>query len=423
MTALDQRLYGWLIQSDERRFRLAFDSYFHLAFPAVVCHLSRVSRWDVAPLEDLAQDALLRFFERVGRGRRDAALCIQNTLPAITSTRLGPVHERRLHGWSVDVAAFVHAATHFEPPRADDSSEPEWRARVRSLADRIPQLQSAGRSLIEDAAVALRWRFDEPTASGSAIFVDRVSAELIAGSDRAVVAERSMPGLSRLAGGIVEIAAALPRLRLPTNAYLFEIATSLYLDECKRRARRKRGGVGIQAVSSHNGSSWPMVHADDSGRFLFDNPDTDLDSDSDSRFDDVSDLSFAAAVPPRRVAAAIDPTPQYEHEQLFEKFYEHLRRPVDEAVEAFTNADAESDARAARRTLESVTRKFSRTVSVLAMMGEGHTQEQTAQRLGLSRNQVKYILELVKKAYTHFVAPAEPAPARPTDGGAEPRAS
>src|SRR5271170_7172692 len=56
ITTLDRQLYAWLVESDERRFTLAFNVYFSVAFPAVVRFLARISRWDSAHLEELAQD-------------------------------------------------------------------------------------------------------------------------------------------------------------------------------------------------------------------------------------------------------------------------------------------------------------------------------------------------------------------------------
>jgi DNA-directed RNA polymerase specialized sigma24 family protein len=43
-------------------------------------------------------------------------------------------------------------------------------------------------------------------------------------------------------------------------------------------------------------------------------------------------------------------------------------------------------------------------VAVLSALGEGYTQEQTAQRLGISRNQVKYVVELAQEALQRFTA-------------------
>jgi len=421
VTALDHRLYGWLIESDERRFRRAFDAYFQLAFPAVVRNLSRVSRWDAAPLEELAQDALLRFFERVGRGRREAVESIRVSLPRVVPLGIGPAHDGRVRSWGADVEAFRHAATHFEPPNFGDAIDTAWRSRIRLLAGRIPALQNGGLLLVEEAAGALGWISDAERRNDSADFAQCLVREMVARTDRAAMAERQLPGVTGFVSGIATITAALPQLRVPTNAFLFEIAMSLYLDECKRRARKKRGGAGVSGVAPPNGSSRPEIASEPTVRLSVDA--TELDVDGGHRFEDASDLTTVGVAPQDLPVQDVDPAVRYEHEQFFEKFYEYLRRPVDEATEAFASADTEAGARAARRSLDSISRKFLRTISVLSLLGEGHTQEQTAKRLGLSRNQVKYIIELVKDAYAAFVANADATLTRPASGGAQRSAS
>ena len=59
MTTLDDQLYTWLSETDDRRFTLAFNSYFLLAYPAVVRHLARFAPSDPALLEEIAQDLSL----------------------------------------------------------------------------------------------------------------------------------------------------------------------------------------------------------------------------------------------------------------------------------------------------------------------------------------------------------------------------
>jgi len=51
-----------------------------------------------------------------------------------------------------------------------------------------------------------------------------------------------------------------------------------------------------------------------------------------------------------------------------------------------------------------LTRKLQRITAVLGLMGEGYTQAQIAAQLDLSRNQVKYVVELVQEAYERFAA-------------------
>jgi DNA-binding NarL/FixJ family response regulator len=109
---------------------------------------------------------------------------------------------------------------------------------------------------------------------------------------------------------------------------------------------------------------------------------------------------------------AVDPTPQYEAEDLFERFYEYLRRPVEDAARACANAAGTRRAGAERHKLDSLTRKLQRITAVLGLMGEGYTQAQIAAQLAVSRNQVKYIVELVQEAYARFAAPSRGATTR-----------
>ncbi len=47
---------------------------------------------------------------------------------------------------------------------------------------------------------------------------------------------------------------------------------------------------------------------------------------------------------------------------------------------------------------------------MLAAIGEGYTQDEAAARLGLSRNQIKYVIELVQESLERFDAPARRSP-------------
>ena len=98
MTTLDHRLYAWLRESDEQRFQLAFNAYYSLAFPAVIRRIARQSRWDLSSLEEIAQDALLKFFERAGRGRREASNTVKNALALINPPNIGGFHKRHRIG-------------------------------------------------------------------------------------------------------------------------------------------------------------------------------------------------------------------------------------------------------------------------------------------------------------------------------------
>ena len=102
--------------------------------------------------------------------------------------------------------------------------------------------------------------------------------------------------------------------------------------------------------------------------------------------------------------ASIDPTRTLEDEEYFERFYAYLRAPVDAAELAFEAARRRGGALAEQRKRDSLAQKFSRTMAVLTAIGEGYTQEQAAERLQLSRNKVKYVIETLQEAYAQFAA-------------------
>jgi DNA-directed RNA polymerase specialized sigma24 family protein len=423
MTTLDDRLYAWLLESDERQFELAFKSYFDVAYPSVVRRLVRLSRWDPLYLEELAQDALLRFFDKVGRKRREASEAVRISLSHIRPLNFGNFHESQVVGWTTDVGLFRDAAISFRPPGSDNT---DWKTSIRALAERIPVLQREGLRLLHSVHLELRWTFDDvdsassrepetdlildqsddvsqvndhadPVISGTC--EEHLVEEMLAKSARAVIAEKDHPGATSFVQGTWTIVRALPRLRVPTNGYLFDIAVTIYLDECKKRARQKRGGAGVFTAD-------PSGAADRSGiasnhpieRMTLES----FAGDDGERFDDSH--MMAANCTSDFNPPSVDPTSQYENDDLFEKFYEYLRRPVDDAMNRFHQAQKNGRAVAERRKLDSLTSKFFRTMSVLSEMGEGYTQEQTAERLGLSRNQVRYIVESVQEIYSRFAA-------------------
>lgn len=96
MTTLDHRLYAWLLEFDEGRFETAFRHYFAVAYPAVMGRMARLSNWDTSQLEELAQDALFKFFERVGRGRREASACVENALAVIRPLEIDCHHHQQV---------------------------------------------------------------------------------------------------------------------------------------------------------------------------------------------------------------------------------------------------------------------------------------------------------------------------------------
>jgi DNA-directed RNA polymerase specialized sigma24 family protein len=418
ITSLDRRLYAWLGESDEKRFELAFNAYFSIAFPAVVRHLLRISRWDPSDLEDLAQDALLRLFDRLGRSRREASQSIERALECVRPLTLGPFHEREVNGWKGDVASFRRSAMGFGLPRIEQPTDWDWQESIRDLAERIPRLQRQGCHILHTVRLGLHWDSDEreaeadvdtgePLDAGARVsyasakaFAKAVVADAAGHSERLQAAVGSHHGLVPFVEGTSVIVDAVPRLRVPTNSYLFEIAMTIYLDERRKRGRQKRGGR-VAAASE-------LEAAADEGATDSRHPVVDLKLDSAAACDGEECVDRAAPAMaqglPGSAVPAVDPTPQYENEDLFERFYEYLRKPVEDAARACAIAAGTRRASAERHKLDSLTRKLQRITAVLGLMGEGYTQAQIAAQLDLSRNQVKYVVELVQEAYERFAA-------------------
>ncbi len=399
-TSLDYRLYAWLCEVDNERFEIAFNAYFSVAFPSIIRHLARITRWDVSQLEELAQDALLRFFDKVGRGRREASEVVRKSATEIRPLHLGALHERQVNVWIDHVESFRAAAMSFRLP-TDGSGETTWKASIHRITEQIPPLQRQGCQLLRFASMELRWGFDdkEPHSIAPGGPEAPLDEELLGRVASVVVTEQTHPGATRFVQGTCTIVRTLPRLRVPTNGYLFDMAMTIYLDECKRRGTRKRSGVAFTTKQTEKPDQSDLEPRHPIEELTFDSA-VDVDQE---RFIDVSPMDGAAE--PRELS--VDPAPQYEYEDLFEKFYAFLKRPVDDAIDAFHAAQKVGRAVAEQRRMQSLADKFARTMSVLSMMGEGHTQEQTAEQLGLSRNQVKYIIELVQEAFERFSGHSE----------------
>lgn len=440
-TTLDHRLYAWLLEPDDVKFERSFNAYFSLAFPAVVRHLTRISRWDPTQLEELAQDALLKFFDRAGRGRREASQAVKQALASLHPLNLGSFHERQVNHWIKDVSSFKDAAMQFQLTPTGESDDGNWKVAIRALADQIPGLQRQGCHILYGVRHELHWDdTDEalvhvaPNEADEVVdgmvdtvdhdagehfvsvkaFVITLATETVTKTVRAEATVAHCPYIVPFVDGTFTIITVLPRLRVPTNGYLFEISLTLYLDECKKRGRRKRGGTGVAPAPKVTSTT-----ANDQGEAIHPLDMVVLESepgcDDEERFDDSASIT-AGGQTSNFVAPGVDPTLQYEHEDLFEKFYEYLRKPLADATEAYELARNNRAARAERQKLDSLTAKFARTTDVLALMGEGYTQERTAERLGISRNQVKYIIELVQEAYTRFAAASTRASSTRTSG-------
>jgi DNA-binding CsgD family transcriptional regulator len=189
---------------------------------------------------------------------------------------------------------------------------------------------------------------------------------------------------------------------------------SLYLDEYRRRGRQKRGGVPVRQPPTAE-----LADGVDAGGA---HP---LDQALAGDFADAATGHEASTTDgrpgPRLLAnsdcAASDSIRQWEEAEFFERFYAYLRAPVVAAEEAYEAALLRGRAAAHQRKRDALAHKLARTLAVIAAIGEGYTQEETAQRLDISRNQVKYVIEQLQEAYSRFTADCARMPSQRASGG------
>jgi DNA-directed RNA polymerase specialized sigma24 family protein len=389
-------LYEWLAEADERRFDLAFKRYFTEASIQLVRYLARRSSLADLDCEQIAVDALLKFFGRIGRERRVAAGTVGTALADIKPLALDLFHGRQVKRWTGDVAAFRQTTMAFIPPA--EAAERPLKPLIQEINDHIPGLRRQGCLVLDGVRggtketvsrnATLDFGEDDNASSEEDVLPHYHALRHFASSLRdthgvALAPEIHLPGLPSFVAGAWTVIEILPVLRVPTNGYLFDIAHSLYLDECKARGRLKRGGSGYsvgEAQRSHpltmGDEEWPDDDGRDAGSYTL---------AGDALGQTTEDISLDQ----------ID-------EDFCEQFYTYLRKPLTDAEEAYRRAAEKGRAEAERQRLESIGRKNERLMTVLTLRVEGHTQEAIAETLGISRNQVKYIVESVQASYEDF---------------------
>jgi DNA-directed RNA polymerase specialized sigma24 family protein len=393
-TTLDTHLYRWLNEPDGRSFDIAFNAYYAAAYPALLRRLARLSRWDLAELEEIAQDAFFKFFE-AARVRHEISDNIRLRLGEVRPLNLGDLHGRRVKDWSGDLEAFRQAVMSFQPMPTDAGRKDE----LRTLTAAIPPLQGRGWSLLEEVYNATVAEDCASTAVPTESFehpsledrLGQFASDLTAENEQTEAAEKRLLGCRLFVHGVHGVTVKLPMIRIPTSALLFEIALTLYVDECRRRGRLKRGGSMSATPSTHTPSGDACIGA------LYETE--ALNSEGESACGN-EPVGYSPSIPDRHETIEIDVATRIEQHDVLEKFYAYLREPLDRALERCAREPA---SRAAEQRAAKLTRKFDLMMEILGRIGEGHSQVQIAQLLGLSRNQVKYVVESVQQAYEGFV--------------------
>jgi DNA-directed RNA polymerase specialized sigma24 family protein len=91
-------------------------------------------------------------------------------------------------------------------------------------------------------------------------------------------------------------------------------------------------------------------------------------------------------------------------ESRYRAFLEFLRAPLTSAEAALAAAASPGSARAQQAKVDSLRRKYERLTAVLRALHDSPqpSEEEIAQKHGLSRNQVKYLIERVRDEFNHF---------------------
>jgi DNA-directed RNA polymerase specialized sigma24 family protein len=406
--SLDRNLYAWLSEVDDRRFDRLFAQYYTAAFPSLVRFLKRRTARDEADLCDIAQETLLSFFQRIGQHRRQAFETLAQLAPGILPLPLGPFHESTVRSWRTDVIGFRQESIDKPMPAAGTAEFVEWKQRLQQLCGRIPSLQRRGCMLIHDCEVQAIRPFienekfprmddfasskvgddsDEPLHVGLSFveaLLDHVGTEEATRTARHAV--KSFPGVLTFLEDSGHVVLLLPKLRAPSSSYLYDIATSILLDTIKRESTQKRGGL---ARSSYSARSIQAQEDDQALEALYTWEPQDLEGSAEEATD---------------VADPSDFVERIENVELLQRFVEFLHTPVADATAAYQAASQRGKATSEKRRLESLAHKFERLMSVLSLHGQDFTQEEIAEQLKISRNQVKYVLESVQGAYSRFTS-------------------
>jgi DNA-directed RNA polymerase specialized sigma24 family protein len=392
---------------------------------------------DLADLEELASDTLLKFFKEIGHGRREGSIQLKQALLQIVPLDLGPFHRRQVTGWRTEVSSYWEETIRFRLPQMSDHSEGEGKTRISALTARIKPLQKQGCRILDTVRSRLAGNTDEDKPTDlfltqidehiSAIlqFVHSLNKEIQAKTAYAMSIEEQYPGISKFFDRTGVVIETLPKLRVPTNGLLFTIAANKHVDRCRASGIVRRKNSSLRLLDTNEVADADATSAG-SQHLLYRLGSDDLaEIDGEAHNNEwlTARISTSSAPGPEEVDA--DPGLQLQNaeteslgQELFDRFHAFLREPVEEAEEAYARAEATGRSAAERKRLESLTRKFERVVSVLEMLGEGHTQEKAAELLGLSRNQVKYVIELAKEAYERFAsASVRSSPISANSGG------
>ena len=420
---LDVLLYAWLSEPEARRAELRFNSYFQAAFGAI-CRYIRSLRTDPATAQDIAQQALIRLFNHLGTARRAADERMREALSALRPLEFGARHVRRIESWRQQVGSFRDAAVGFRVPAELQDARAPWKVLRDEINGRIPPLVREGAQFIGEVRTRIEpqlaslGRPDSPTGNSPSNIPARQPGEedALESAQKETIDPAVERFLERLmwyaqgrdsadidtalgCTGVVgflthtsTVRACLPTLAIPSNGLLYTIAKRQLLD--RLRALKIEAAQAVQDLA--DGSSEGVLES--------------LDVKEASRPEEAAHQADSRA----RTTEAESEVPQSEVELRYRAFLEFLRAPLTRAEGALAAASATGKAKAEQARVDSLRTKYDRLMAVLAALREDPqpTEEEIARRQGLTRNQVKYVIERIREEFNHFF----PELARDTQG-------
>lgn len=410
---LDVLLYAWLSEPEARRAELCFNSYFQAAFPAI-CRYIRSLRTDPTTAQDIAQHALIKLFNHLGTARRASDQRMREAILALRPLDFGAWHVRGIDSWRRHVWSFRDAAIGFRVPREPQDTRVKWKESREEINGRIPPLVRQGTRFIADVRIRVEPRLANlvspesfTSSSPSSIAEPQSNEEDALESVREEAIDRGVErflvrllnyahcldsadidtalGCAGAVGFLTHtstVRACLPALAIPSNGLLYTIAKRQLLD--RLRARKLERAQAVQHL------------ADGGSEGVLETPDPE---EANSRQE-----ARPEAEPCAHTAGDESEEPEAEVEARYQAFLEFLRAPLTRAEGALAAAAAKGKATAEQARVDSLRTKYDRLMAVLAALREHPqpTEEEIAQRQGLTRNQVKYAIERIREEFNYF---------------------
>jgi DNA-directed RNA polymerase specialized sigma24 family protein len=405
---LDILLHAWLSETNESRAAQRFNQYFRVAF-SEVCRFVRSLRADDATAQDISQQALVKLFKQLGTKRREADARLRAALSGLRPLDFGALHVERVHTWREQASSFRAAAVAFQSSHGQRAREEinscaaplcrqgrhllsEVCARVDSALSRLISLEpsehhtprgdgaAASQSPSGEAARVAADALEQETAAFRAKLLRYSAGREIDSVEGAI----GCPGAVGFVNRTHAVCEDLPTIAIPSNGLLYTIARRLFLNSL----RSKSAGQAVFAVALADEAETPGILTE---------------WDIDHPLDALQPVQAMSAVTgPEHHSDESDE--ERDIESRYRAFLEYLRAPLTRAEAALAIAASPGSARAQQAKVDSLRRKYERLTAVLRALHDSPqpSEEQIAQKHGLSRNQVKYLIERVRDEFSHF---------------------